>query len=129
MNVIFLGPPGSGKGTQAKKLAETGRFVDLSTGDVFRDAIKAGSPLGQEIKAFVDAGKLVPDDLVSEVVFEKIRQLPPSQGFLLDGYPRTVEQARALDEFTERNKRPVDAIFFFDIEFPELVKRLSSRRQ
>lgn len=129
MNIVFLGPPGSGKGTQAKSLAASQKLTHLSTGDAFRDAINSGSELGKEIKAFVDGGKLVPDELVSEVVFGKIGSLKNAQGFLLDGYPRTVDQAKALDAFCAKNKIAIDAIVFFEVGFEELVKRLSARRQ
>src|SRR5687767_3121198 len=110
MNVVFLGPPGSGKGTQAKRVAAAHNLTHLSTGDLFRDAIAKETPLGMRIKGFVDSGKLVPDDLVSEVVFEKLRELKSE--FLLDGYPRTLDQARALDGFLSRLQNRTDAIVF-----------------
>lgn len=129
MNVIFLGPPGSGKGTQAKGTAETFNLVHLSTGDVFREAIGGQTELGMEIKAYVDNGKLVPDELVSRVVFEHMTKTGLGKSFLLDGYPRTVDQAKALDDFFVKNKAELDAVVFFDIESAELLKRLTSRRQ
>lgn len=129
MNVVFLGPPGSGKGTQAKRLAETQGLRHLSTGDFFRAAIQSGSELGRRIKEYVESGKLVPDDLVSELVFDNLKAHADGKGFLLDGYPRTVEQARALDQFTERNGVRLDAVVFLDVESAALVKRLSARRQ
>lgn len=127
MNIVFLGPPGSGKGTQAKGVADNFKLTHLSTGDAFRDAIDGGTELGREIKAYVDGGKLVPDELVSKVVFEKISSL--KGGFLLDGYPRTVDQARALGAFAKKSGASIDAVIFFDVAFDELVKRLSARRQ
>ncbi len=127
MNIVLLGPPGSGKGTQAKRMAESLKAQHLSTGDVFRDAIKSATKLGKEIKSFVDGGKLVPDELVSAVVFEKLDGM--SGGFLLDGYPRTVGQAKAFDEYLTKKKNRIDAVVFFNVAFPELVGRLSSRRQ
>lgn len=126
MNIVFLGPPGSGKGTQAKGVADKFNLVHLSTGDAFREAIKGETELGKEIKAYVDNGKLVPDELVSKVVFEKIGSL--KKGFLLDGYPRTVEQAHSLDNFAKSNRLNIDGVVFFDVDFKELVKRLSARR-
>ena len=126
MNIVFLGPPGSGKGTQAKGVAERFDLVHLSTGDAFREAIANKTELGKEIQGYVDSGKLVPDELVSRVVFEKIGSL--KKGFLLDGYPRTVDQAKALDAYAKKNNLSVDAVVFFDVEFAELVKRLSARR-
>lgn len=127
MNVVFLGPPGSGKGTQAKGVADSFKLTHLSTGDAFRDAINGKTELGLEIKSYVDAGKLVPDELVSKVVFEKIGSL--KGGFLLDGYPRTVDQAKSLEAYAKKNNVAVDAVVFFDVAFDELVKRLSARRQ
>lgn len=128
MNIVFLGPPGSGKGTQAKAVADKFKLTHLSTGDAFREAINGETELGKEIKSYVVAGKLVPDELVSKVVFEKIGSLNGS-GFLLDGFPRTVEQAKALDAFEKRSKISIGAVVFFDVAFEELVKRLSARRQ
>ncbi|MBV9080727.1 MAG: adenylate kinase [Elusimicrobia bacterium] len=129
MNIVFLGPPGSGKGTQAKGLAEKHKLVHLSTGDLFRDAIARKTPLGLEIKSYVDGGQLVPDELVSRVVFDKLNGLGKSQGFLLDGYPRTLDQAKALQNFASTAGIPIDAVLFFDVAFDELIKRLSARRQ
>lgn len=127
MNIVLLGPPGSGKGTQAKKMTEVLNVPHLSTGDVFRDAIKGQTKLGVEIKSFVDGGKLVPDELVSAVVFEKLGDM--RSGYLLDGYPRTVAQAKSYDSFLKEKKSSLDAVLFFNVEFKELVRRLSSRRQ
>ncbi len=127
MNIVFLGPPGSGKGTQAKRVAEEFKLTHLSTGDVFREAIKNQTPLGKKIKEFVDGGKLVPDSLVSDVVFEKLKQL--GGNVLLDGYPRTVEQSKALDIFSKKENFPVNSVLFFAVNAPALVKRLSARRQ
>jgi adenylate kinase len=124
LNIVFLGPPGSGKGTQAKGLAASHGLTHLSTGDIFREAITGQTALGQEIKVYVDAGKLVPDELVSKVVFEKLKSLPKDAGFLLDGYPRTIQQ----DQFGKRENVGIDAVIFFDVDFAELVKRLSARR-
>lgn len=129
MNIIFLGPPGSGKGTQAKRVAERFKLTHISTGDVFREAISKGSELGMEIKAYVDNGKLVPDELVSRTVFEHLKKLGISGSYLLDGYPRTVEQANDLDAFGKKVGMSWDSVVFFDVEAEELVKRLSSRRQ
>jgi len=128
MNLVFLGPPGSGKGTQAQKLVEKFKLAHLSTGDVFREAIKGQTELGKEIKGFVEQGKLVPDELVSAVVFEKLRSIAAKKPFLLDGYPRTVDQAKDLDRFSEKEKIRIDAIINFAVAADELIKRLSARR-
>ena len=124
MNIVFLGPPGSGKGTQAKRLAETRGLRHLSTGDFFRAAIQSGSELGQRLKGFVDSGKLVPDDLVSELVFDNLKKNSGGSGFLLDGYPRTVDQAQSLDHFAESNGIRIEAVIFLDVESSLLVRRL-----
>lgn len=128
MNIVFLGPPGSGKGTQAKRLADSRNLLHMSTGDMFREAIQGQTEMGKEIKSFVDSGKLVPDELVSRVVFEYIEKQKGVEGFLLDGYPRTVDQAKALDIFSEEKKVPMDVVLFFDVDAAALVKRLSARR-
>jgi len=128
MNIVFLGPPGSGKGTQARRLEAEFKLTHLSTGDIFRDNIAHKTPLGLEIKSLVDAGRLVPDVLVSRMVFEKIASFPRGSGFLLDGYPRTVEQASALDNFEQESGIKIDAVVFLNVDLAELMKRLSSRR-
>lgn len=129
MNIVFLGPPGSGKGTQAEKLAVANKLKHLSTGDVFRAALKSDSELGKEIKGFVESGKLVPDHLVSAVVFEKLKHMGSEAGLILDGYPRTVSQAIALEDFADKNKFEINAVVNFDVPEAELFKRLSSRRK
>lgn len=127
MNIVFLGPPGSGKGTQAKRLENEYHLQHLSTGDAFRDAIGHKTALGLEIKSFVDNGKLVPDGLVSRVVFDTVKALN-GKPFLLDGYPRTLEQARALTEFSKTSGISIDAVLLLDVSFSEVTKRLSARR-
>ena len=130
MNIVFLGPPGSGKGTQAKQLADTTHLIHLATGDIFREAVRAGTPLGKKIEDIIHSGKLVPDELVSRVVFEKLQSMKrKTTGFLLDGYPRTLDQARAFDRFSQQSGIPIDVVLFLDVEFDELVKRLAVRRQ
>ena len=129
MNIVLLGPPGSGKGTQAKRLAETQNLKHLSTGDAFRDAIKSETELGREIKGFVESGKLVPDHLTSEVVFEKLKSLKGGNGILLDGYPRTLEQVHALENFAKKENINLHLVLNLEVKTDDLVKRLSARRQ
>lgn len=129
MILVFLGPPGSGKGTQAKRLADTEGLLHISTGDLFREAITKKTPLGVKIKNFVDSGKLVPDALVSDVIFEKLKALGPKVRVLLDGYPRTIEQAKALDKFAKREQMAVDLVAALEVNRKELIDRLVARRQ
>lgn len=128
MNLVFLGPPGSGKGTQAQKMAKLG-FYHLSTGDLFREAIERGSGLGLKVKEIVSSGKLVPDEWVSEMVFEKLRSLKSVKGVILDGYPRTLSQCQDLERFSKEEEFPLDLILFFNADEGTLIRRLSSRRQ
>jgi len=128
LNVIMMGPPGAGKGTQAERFARDRKLLKISTGDILREAIKAQTPLGQRAKATIDAGKLVDDETMIGIVRDRLMQPDAMCGFVLDGFPRTVAQARALDEImAERDKGPLIVI---DVEVPpsELVKRLSTRR-
>ncbi len=128
MNVVILGPPGSGKGTQAKHLADDYHLEHLSTGDIFRDAIAHKTPLGVEIAEMVEGGKLVPDELVSRVVFDRLVGFKDGKGFLLDGYPRTIDQAEALDRFAAQSGTVISALVFLDVDEAEIIRRLSSRR-
>ena len=128
MRVIFLGPPGSGKGTQAKRLQETESIPQVSTGDLLRQAVRAGSALGKEAKGHMDAGGLVPDRLVIDLLLERIAQPDCANGFILDGFPRTVAQAEALEAALAQKKRPIDAVVSFDIDLGLLVERLVGRR-
>ena len=128
LNVIMMGPPGAGKGTQAERLARERQLLKISTGDILREAIKEETPIGMQAKAIIDAGKLVDDATMIAIVRERLFQPDAMDGFVLDGFPRTVAQARALDEIIiERDKGPLIVI---DVVVPhaELVKRLSTRR-
>jgi adenylate kinase len=128
MNIILLGPPGAGKGTQSKYLEEHFRFKQLSSGDMLRRAIRAGTPVGTIAKPYMDQGKLVPDDVVVEVVFETIDALPKElPGFVLDGFPRTVQQAQALDGLLEGHGKHIDAVIVVDVSDELLVKRIAGR--
>lgn len=126
MNIVFLGSPGSGKGTQAKLLAERRGFVHISTGDLFREEISRNTELGNKVKSYIQQGKLVPDSVVLEVIKEKIKKI--SGDILFDGFPRTVDQAEGLEEMLEGLNKTVDRVFFFEINENEVIKRLTARR-
>jgi adenylate kinase len=128
LNVIMMGPPGAGKGTQAERFASERNLLKISTGDILREAIKQQTPLGMKAKATIDAGKLVDDATMIGIVRERLFRPDAMRGFVLDGFPRTIPQARALDEImVERDKGPLIVI---EVRVPEaeLVKRLSTRR-
>lgn len=124
MRIILLGPPGAGKGTQAKFLLERLKIPQVSTGDMLRAAVKAGTPLGLKAKAIMEKGGLVSDDIMINLVKERVAEEDCAQGFLLDGFPRTLEQAYALRE----NGINVDAVIEFVVDHDEVVKRISGRR-
>ncbi len=126
MNLILLGAPGAGKGTQAKKLAERHAWVHLSTGDLLRQAVSDGTPLGKEAKGYMDRGALVPDDVVIGLIRER---LPKGKGFVLDGFPRTLEQAKALDAMVGKASQSIDRVINLAVDDEIVVKRLSGRRQ
>ena len=127
MRLIFLGPPGSGKGTQAKLLAERLGVPAISTGDMLRDAVRRGTPLGRRAQAIMETGELVPDDLVISLVRERTALPDARNGFLLDGFPRTIEQAKALDRILEGNAASVDGVINLLVPEGTLVERLLGR--
>ena len=127
MNLILLGPPGAGKGTQAKRLAQTHGLVQLATGDMVRAAIASGSELGRRIKAIYDAGQLVPDDIIIQMIAERIGQPDSARGFILDGFPRTVPQAEALDAMLAERGCKLDRVILMEVDEAELVARLVGR--
>jgi len=128
LNLILLGPPGAGKGTQAERLQEDFRLPYAATGNILRAAVDAGTDLGREAKAYMDRGDLVPDDIIIGVIIEKVREEDAQDGFLLDGFPRTVAQAEALDEALSELGRALSAALLIDVPDEELVRRLSGRR-
>ncbi len=128
MNIVFLGPPGAGKGTQAKKIAEKYGIPQISTGDMFREHLSKGTELGQKAKEYMDKGQLVPDEIVLGMVEERLKQPDCEKGFILDGFPRTVPQAEALDKLLEKMGKKIDYAICIDVPDDELVKRLTGRR-
>lgn len=128
MNLILLGPPGAGKGTQAKKLVSELGIPQISTGDMLREAVKAGSPMGIKAKSYMDSGALVPDDVVVGIVEERIQQDDCRKGFMLDGFPRTTAQADALSGMMANKGIKLDHVVCLDADKEELVRRLSGRR-
>ena len=128
MNLIFLGPPGAGKGTQAAAIIKEFNIPQISTGDIIRAAIRAGTALGQEFKSYTEAGKLVPDDLVNRMVDERLGQDDCKPGFLLDGFPRTVAQAEALDAMLDKVGRKMDHVLLLDVDNSVLLERITGRR-
>ncbi len=127
MNFIFLGPPGSGKGTQAKRVCEELNILHLSTGDVLREAVKNGTELGKEAKKYMEAGDLVPDQLIVGLIEDKLKGGELDRGFILDGFPRTVPQADALKEMFVKNNKAVDKAILLDVSDEEVINRLSGR--
>ncbi|MHC1726258.1 MAG: adenylate kinase [Syntrophobacteraceae bacterium] len=128
MNIILLGPPGAGKGTQAKRLIEKYHIPQVSTGDMLREALKAGTPLGLEAKKFMDAGGLVPDTVVIGLVKERIQKPDAKNGYMLDGFPRTAAQAEALDGILKELGQKIDHVISVDVPNSELLGRLTGRR-
>jgi adenylate kinase len=127
VRLVLLGPPGAGKGTQAIKLSEKLGIPQISTGDLFRKNISEGTPLGVEAKRYLDAGDLVPSELTNKLVEDRIEQPDAADGFILDGYPRSVEQAQALDEMLKNHNTKLDAVLEFAVSEAELFERLKSR--
>ncbi|HSS24535.1 MAG TPA: adenylate kinase [Mycobacterium sp.] len=127
MRVVLLGPPGAGKGTQAEKLAEKLGIPQISTGELFRRNIDNGTRLGLEAKGYLDAGDLVPSELTNQLVDDRLNDSDAAKGFILDGYPRSLEQAKALHEMLQRRGTDIDAVLEFRVSQEELFQRLKGR--
>ena len=126
--MAFLGPPGAGKGTQARDLAQEWGVLHLATGDMLREAVAAGSPLGREAKGYMDQGALVPDDVIIRMRGERLGRADARPGFILDGFPRTIAQAEALAKLLKDLGQTLDTVVYFDVSEPELLRRLTGRR-
>lgn len=128
MNVIFMGPPGAGKGTQAERIVAEFKIPHISTGDIFRAAISQGTPLGVQAKAYLDQGLLVPDEITIGIVKERLQQPDCQNGFLLDGFPRTISQAEALDQMLASMDNRIDHVINLTVDRNLLLARLTGRR-
>jgi len=128
LDIVLLGAPGSGKGTQAERIAPAFDLPHISTGDILRGAVKAGTELGRTAKRFMDAGELVPDEVVIGIIRERLGEPDTAAGFMLDGFPRTLEQATALDEMLAGAGRALRFVLLIDVPEEELVQRLAGRR-
>ncbi|MBF0136045.1 MAG: adenylate kinase [Magnetococcales bacterium] len=128
MKVILMGPPGAGKGTQARQIAEKYGIPQLSTGDMLRAAVKAGTEVGKKAKAAMESGGLVPDEVVVGIIADRTREADCQKGFLLDGFPRTVPQAEALDKMLTARKQTIDHVIDIAVEDEPLVNRITGRR-
>ncbi|MBN1369567.1 MAG: adenylate kinase [Dehalococcoidaceae bacterium] len=127
MYIVFMGPPGAGKGTQAERVAEELGLEHVAPGDLFRQAVKQGDRLGAEVKAFMEQGILVPDNITIKVILERLLSQAGGEGVVLDGFPRNYNQAVALDEALEQQNKSIDWVVNIQVSQPELVRRLSSR--
>jgi adenylate kinase len=128
LNLILLGPPGAGKGTQAERITEDFDLPYIATGDILREAVKTGTDLGRQAKEYMDKGELVPDEIIIGVILEKVQAPEAADGFVLDGFPRTIAQAEALDGAFAELDRALTAVLLFDVPDEEVVRRLSGRR-
>jgi len=129
LNLILLGPPGAGKGTQAQRLVADFRLPYVATGEMLRDAVREGTELGRQAEKYMHNGDLVPDDVIIGIIMERLQDADCADGFILDGFPRTTVQAQALDTELERLGRELSAALFIDVPDEEVVRRISGRRQ
>lgn len=128
MRIVLLGAPGSGKGTQAKKLMAERNIPQISTGDILRAAVAAGTDYGEQAKKIMDAGELVPDNIMLGIIRDRLGEDDASGGFILDGFPRTQQQALDLEDLLEKMGQPLDSVILMDVDFDVLLKRLTGRR-
>jgi len=128
MNLVLLGPPGAGKGTQAKMMIDRYRIPQISTGDILRAALKERTPLGLKAKEYMDKGLLVPDEVVIDIIKDRLKEADCQNGYILDGFPRTVAQAQALDKVLTAMNSGIDHVISIEVEKGELIKRLTGRR-
>ena len=126
-DIIFMGPPGSGKGTQAQKLVRENGWVQLSTGDLFRSHIEASTELGKRVKPILDAGTYVPDDITVEMVRQRLRDIPKDTRIVFDGFPRTIDQAKAIDRLLGEVGRGLDGVIYLNVPRNELIARVITR--
>jgi adenylate kinase len=129
INLVLFGPPGAGKGTQSAKLIEKYGLVHISTGDLFRGHIKNNTALGLKVKSILDEGLLVPDSVTIEMLEEEVQRNPQAQGFIFDGFPRTVDQAKALDAFLEGKGEKINAVIKLEVDVNELKARIAERQK
>lgn len=128
MRVVLLGPPGAGKGTLANLIKEKFTMEHISTGDIMREEMKNNTPLGKELKAYVESGKLVPDEVVTKIIENRITRDKTKKNYMLDGFPRTTAQAKALDEILARSNQPINYALYMEATLPLIITRLTGRR-
>jgi len=129
LDLVLLGPPGSGKGTQAARLTEKYRIPAIATGDILRAQVDAGTPQGQRVRSYLDRGELVPDQLMVDIIRHRLSEPDTEAGFILDGFPRTVPQAQALDAMLAELQRPLDAVLYLQVDRQSLLDRLGQRHR
>lgn len=128
MNIILLGPPGAGKGTQAAFITQLKKIPHISTGDIFRSNVKEGTALGQKVKGYMDQGLLVPDEVVVELIADRLTWPDVQNGFMLDGFPRSITQADALEKTLDKMGKKIDAVINMEVDFSVLTERITGRR-